>query len=184
MSIKKPKLHIPFALLLAGMVWSCADEMDPTTQGMPNNNNNNSTVGVGADAPSFSLTSVDGGLVSLSDFSGKPLVIFFFGSSCPNCIAGAPSVESKIHQVFSSDKMAIVGIDTWDGNESTVKNFRNTTDVTFDLLLNGSSIETKYNTTYDRLFVVDGEGKVAFKGNSSAAGTINEVVTVLEGLIQ
>ena len=135
------------------------------------------------DAPDFSLTSVSGTTVSLADFSDKPLVIFFFGSSCTLCKGSAPSIESGIAAKFDSKDVGIIGIDTWDGNLSAVNSFKNTTGVTFDLLLNGSTVENAYNITYDRLLVVDKNGKIAFKGKSSASNDVNDVVKLLEDLL-
>ena len=134
-------------------------------------------------APLFTLQSFSGMNVSRTDFLGKPLVIYFFGSSCPNCIASGPRVESDVHFAFSN-KIYMVGIDTWDGNEAAVMNFRNSTGVTFDLLLNGSQVEDEYQTTYDRFVVLDAEGNVAYKGTSSAGSTIENVEEVLNGLLQ
>lgn len=133
-------------------------------------------------APGFTLNNDDGSPVSLTDFEGKPLVIFFFGNTCPLCISSAPSIESMITQSFSGDVMAIIGIDTWDGNQASVVNFRSRTGVTFDLLLKGSSIASDYGTTYDRLVVVDGDGKIAFKGSSGASNDITKVVNLLTEL--
>lgn len=135
-------------------------------------------------APDFELNSVDGATVSLSDFKGKPLVIFFFGDTCPLCIASGPKIESKINDRFSENEIAIIGIDTWDGNAASVKSFRASTGVTFDLLLKGSSVLSDYGTTYDRLYVIDAQGNIAFKGKSSASQDIENVVTTIEGLLK
>tara|TARA_E500000178_G_scaffold57989_1_gene54503 strand:- start:157 stop:507 length:351 start_codon:yes stop_codon:yes gene_type:complete len=41
-------------------------------------------------APLFSLASLDNGTVNLADYENKVVVLYFFGSSCPNCIAAGP----------------------------------------------------------------------------------------------
>ncbi len=134
-------------------------------------------------APGFELNSVDGGTVSLSDFEGKPLVIFFFGSTCPLCIASGPTVESEVNGSFTSDEIAIIGIDTWDGNAAAVENFKSSTGITFDLLLQGSTVQNAYGTTYDRLFVVDSDGNIAFKGTSTASQDADDVVAIVRSLL-
>ena len=144
-----------------------------------NNGNDDDT-----DAPAFSLLSDGGTEVSLADFSGKPLVIFFFGSTCPLCISSAPDIESGITQMFSSNNMAIIGIDTWDGNQASVENFKNTTGVTFDLLLDGSATGSAYATTYDRLVVVNAKGKIVYKGETSASNDVENVASLVAQLIE
>lgn len=134
------------------------------------------------EAPKFSLKSLDGNDVSLSNFSGKPLVIFFFGSTCPLCISSAPSVESGIKQAFNAADISIIGIDTWNGNQVAMDNFKSVTGVSFDLLLDGSEVGSDYNTTYDRLIVVD-KGKIVFRGKSSASNDVDDVVELLEELL-
>jgi len=58
-------------------------------------------IGVGEKAPPFTLPSVEGGNISLSDFTGKKVFLFFFrGTWCPNC---ANHIR-KIHQELSELK--------------------------------------------------------------------------------
>lgn len=156
------------------------EEMDPDDQDPDNEDPDDSGL---ASAPDFSLMSVDGGIVNLANFEGKPLVIFFFGSTCPLCIASAPSVESNITKAYETSDISIIGIDTWDGTGAAVTNFRNSTGVTFDLLLDGSGVQSDYSTTYDRLFVINGEGKIVHKGTTSASNDVGEVVKVINALL-
>ena len=167
-------LFIPF-------ISSCSDEnaeemkeMVDDTMGDDMNENK---------APDFVLTSVTGDEVKLVDFTGKPLVIFFFGSTCPLCIASAPSIETKINDVFSDSQIGIVGIDTWNGTQTAVERFRTSTSTSFDLLLNGSDVQSAYGTTYDRLFVIDKDGNIVHTGTTSAGNDVDTVVGVLNSLL-
>ncbi len=45
---------------------------------------------------SMKYMDLSGNSVSLSDYQGKVLVLFFFGYSCPYCIAAAPDIESEL----------------------------------------------------------------------------------------
>ena len=194
---------IYIALLAVGVtLGGCIDESTPepettnntqndTTNGGGDGGNNNggndnggNNMGNTNPAPSFSLTSVDGGTVSLSSFSGKPLVIFFFGDECPNCKGVAPSIESKIANKYSSSTAKVIGIDTWNGNEASVKKFRSDTGVSFDLLLEGSGVAKNYGSTYDRLVVVDASGNIAHKSSSNASSDIDKVIQVVDGLLK
>jgi peroxiredoxin len=128
---------------------------------------------MGATAPAFSLKSLDGANVSLSDFSNKVVVLFFFGNNCPSCKAAAPSVESMLAEPFaSSTDYMLLGLDQWDGNAASVQAFKSATNVTFPLLLNASGVAADYKTTFDRIVVIDKSGKIVFSGKQSAATDI------------
>ncbi len=135
-------------------------------------------------APNFSLKTPAGGDITSASFKDKTLVIFFFGNTCPPCKSVAPSIESKLKKKYGADdNFAIIGIDQWDGNSSSVKNFQDDTGVTFPLGLKGSSVAKDFGTTYDRLVVVNKEGRIEFKGKSVASNDLNDVVDLVQQLL-
>jgi peroxiredoxin len=121
-------------------------------------------------APNFTLTSLDGASVNLTDFTNKVVVLFFFGNNCPSCKAAAASVESMLVTPFASktDYM-VLGLDQWNGNSASVLAFKTVTGVTFPLLLSASSVATQYSTTYDRIVVIDKARNIVFKGTQLAS---------------
>jgi len=128
---------------------------------------------MGSTAPAFTLKSLDGANVSLSGFSNKVVVLFFFGNNCPSCKAAAPSVESMLAEPFaSSTDYMLLGLDQWDGNAASVQAFKSATNVTFPLLLNASGVAADYKTTFDRIVVIDKSGKIELSGKQSAATDI------------
>ncbi|UJW73931.1 thioredoxin-dependent thiol peroxidase [Rhizobium sp. SL42] len=65
---------------------------------------------VGTAAPDFSLPSNGGGTVSLADFTGKPLVIYFYPKdSTPACTTEAIDFTS-LSESFAKAGAAIVGV--------------------------------------------------------------------------
>ena len=128
---------------------------------------------MGSDAPEFTLNSLDGADVSLSNFNNKVVVLFFFGNNCPSCKAAAPNVESMLVTPFaSSTDYMVLGLDQWNGNAASVQAFKTVTSVTFPLLLNASGVASDYKTTFDRIVVIDKSGKIAFAGKQSASSDI------------
>lgn len=141
--------------------------------------------GTATKAPAFSLTSSDGNQVKLSDFSGKVVVIFFFGNSCPSCKAAAPSIQSKLATPYSSNSnYQILGLDQWDGNSASVQSFKTATGVSFPLLLTASSVAASYKTTYDRLVVIDKSGNIVFSGKQGASSDVDTVKAKVEELLK
>ena len=63
----------------------------------------------GGPAPAFELNSPDGAPVSLSDFSGKWVVLDFWASWCPDCRAEFPAVKD-LYGKYSPKGVEILGI--------------------------------------------------------------------------
>ncbi len=133
------------------------------------------------DAPDFSLLTTGGESLTKASFKGKTLVIFFFGFNCPPCKGVAPNIESKLNKEFKdNEKFAIIGADQWDGNNAGVDRFKADTGVTFPLGVKGSAMARNYGTTFDRLVVVNADGKLLFRGNSVASNNLNEVIEIIK----
>ena len=135
-------------------------------------------------APTFSIETTDGTTLETSQFVGKTLVIFFFGYNCPPCKAVGPDVESKLHQAFKDDNdFAIIGADQWEGNDAGVDNFQALTGITFPLGRKGAQMARDFDTTYDRLVVVNNEGEIVFRGSNIVANHLDEVVDLIDDLL-
>ncbi len=140
---------------------------------------------VGDPAPNFSLEKLGGGQFTLSSQEGKVVFIFLFGYSCPHCLANGPNTQSGIYEVFAGDPdFVAVGVDTWDGNEAGVESFKSSTGVGYQLCLKGSGLEDSYNSTYDRIIVVDQNGIIQYKATANAtASVVNQAKSVIESLL-
>lgn len=138
----------------------------------------------GDDAPNFELTALDGSKFKMSNQNDKVVVLFFFGNTCPSCKAVGPDIEKKLKEAFNGKfSFVIIGLDVWDGNSSSLESFKNNTGISFPLLLNASSVGSSYGTTYDRLIVVDKNGKIAHKGSRSASNDLSTVVSTVTDLL-
>jgi len=170
------------------MLSSCGDEaLMPTTpveeemEEMEMENNEN-TASLKA-APDFSIKTWDNEDLKYEDYNDRVLVIWFFGSDCPPCKAIGPSVEEKLNKNFrGKEDYAIIGIDQWDRNNATIEGFKKTTGIEFPLGAMGSGVASDYETTYDRLVVVNKEGKIAYKADSRATNNIDDVVDIAKEL--
>jgi peroxiredoxin len=133
----------------------------------------------------YSLQSISGNTVNLSDYVGKVTVIYFFGNSCSTCKAQAPDIQKHLADAYADrDDYVIFGIDQWDGSLAAVQSFKTSTGVQFDLLLNGSSVAAAFETTYDRLLIIDKDGSVSFKGIRNAGTDIANAVSVINSLLE
>jgi peroxiredoxin len=128
----------------------------------------------GETAPDFTLNQLEGGNFTLSDHHGKVIFIFWLGYNCPFCKSASPSIKQEITDYFKNNPNFIaIGIDTWDGNVSSVNQFKSQTGLDINYLLTGSKVASTYKTTYDRLSVIDKNGILIHKGTNSAVNDIN-----------
>jgi peroxiredoxin len=140
---------------------------------------------VGEMAPDFTLNTDGGSAFKLSDQYGTVVFIFFFGYACPHCLANGNNTETLINERFKSNvDFVAVGVDTWDGNESGVASFKTSTHITYPLCLMGSSLESEYQTTYDRIVVIDQDGVIRFKSTAnSTSGVVSQAADVIADLL-
>jgi cytochrome c biogenesis protein CcmG/thiol:disulfide interchange protein DsbE len=75
---------------------------------------------VGERAPDFSLPTLDGGTVRLSDYRGKPIVLNFWASWCTPCRQEFPLLRTT---VGSDPDVALIGVNTQDFVESDGREF-------------------------------------------------------------
>jgi peroxiredoxin len=73
-------------------------------------------------APDFSFTSLQGEYISLEDLRGKVVVLDFWGTWCPPCVASVPSLRS-MHKKYSKEpSFVLIGISS-DSDEDVWKEF-------------------------------------------------------------
>ncbi len=136
---------------------------------------------VGQPAPDFTLKTLEDTDYSLSGNKGKVILAFMVGYACPLCIASSPDVKTELQNVFSSNSnFQFLVIDTWDGSTSAVNGFKNNTGLSAIFLQKGGSVATSWSTTYDRLVVIDSEGKMVFKGSKAARSDVSSAKTAIQ----
>ena len=128
---------------------------------------------VGQVAPDFTLKNLNNEDYILSANRGNVILVFLVGYSCPYCIASSPIVKSELLDTFNSNNnfQALV-IDTWDGSATEVNGFKSLTGLDATYLQKGRTVATSWTITYDRLVVIDSEGKMVFKGTRAAGSDV------------
>ncbi|MTI87172.1 MAG: redoxin domain-containing protein [Balneolaceae bacterium] len=141
-------------------------------------------VSVGDEAPDFTYSSLSGIEISLSDYKGKVVYIFFYGAGCPHCKENGPITEHDIYQLFkNNDNFVALGLDTWNYSRSANQNFQAVTGISYPLLLSARQSMLDYygnTTSYDRSVVISKEGTVAYKGTNFVFADTAEVTDTIE----
>ncbi|WP_291961060.1 thioredoxin-dependent thiol peroxidase [Maribacter sp.] len=130
------------------------------------------TLKVGDKVPSFSAKDQDGNTVSLSDYKGKKLIVFFYPkASTPGCTAEACNLRDNYAEL-QSQGYELLGVSA--DSEKRQANFRNKYEFPFPLLadedhtvINAFGVwglkkfmGREYDGIHRKTFVVDGEGVV------------------------
>lgn len=115
---------------------------------------------VGAIPPDFSLFNLSGEEVSLSSFSGQPVVINFWATWCAPCRVEMPAIQSRFVK-FADQGLVVLAVD-FDEPADTVADFRDEFGLTFEILLDpGAEVQQLYrNRTYPTTFFIDPDGVI------------------------
>jgi peroxiredoxin len=88
-------------------------------------------------ASEFTLNSLDGRAVSLSDFRGQVVVLNFWATWCPSCRAEMPDLE-RAYQAYKGKRVEFLGISV-DTDTRLVDSFVKEVGVTYTILLDPSN---------------------------------------------
>lgn len=90
---------------------------------------------VGRLAPDFTLPTLDGGEITLSDLRGSPVLINFWASWCPPCRLEMPELV-RIYEAHKDEDFVILGVDlTFQDAIADVEAFVEEFNMTFPVLL-------------------------------------------------
>lgn len=121
---------------------------------------------VGKKAPDFELPNADGETVSLSDFSGSPILINFWYTGCPPCRTEMPYLQ-QVYSEMQGDGLVMLAINVGE-NSGTVRQFLENNNlspllntVLFDS--NGATLKKYGIQFYPTTFFVDRDGIIQEK---------------------
>ncbi|KAB2494281.1 TlpA family protein disulfide reductase [Priestia endophytica] len=141
-----------------------------------NTETNEVGIGRGNIAPDFSLETLEGKVVSLSEFKGKKVFLNFWATWCPPCRAEMPDIQK-----FSEDEdVVVLAINLTHTEDSllTVDNFIQDRGFTFPILIdkNGEVAEQYRVQAYPTSYMIDSEGRIQY----IALGAMNYDLMVRE----
>ena len=87
---------------------------------------------VGNLAPDFALWDLDGRKVSLNNYRGQPVVLFFWATWCPYCRAQIESL-TDLHDAYKDAGLVILAVDV-DENVDIGRSFRKKHEIQFSIL--------------------------------------------------
>jgi len=139
---------------------------------------------VGTDAPGFSVKDTNGNTVSLSDFAGKTVVLYFYPKDdTPGCTKQACSFRDSYTEYQGKD-VVVLGVSVDD--EASHQQFTQKYELPFPLL---ADTERTMIKAYDVdgggkamrvTYVIDGSGKISHVDNSvNTSSHASDVLTAM-----
>lgn len=158
-----------------------------------NTDNPNVRLQEGQAAPQFSLLNADGETVSLSDYKGKKVIVYFYPKAdTPGCTTEACDFRDSLTELNGQD-VEVVGISP--DKPEALKKFTDKYELTFPLLSDADKSVMKAFGAYGEkknygkvvegvirsTFVVDEQGNIALaKYNVKATGHVARIIKELE----
>ena len=131
----------------------------------------------GDQAPSFELLDSGGSVVAFPvETRGKPSILFFWATWCPYCKALMPLLE-EVRQEFSDEGVEVFALNVWeDGEPVDVMRDMN---LGFRLLPDADDVAETYHVRgTPGLFVVDGQGTIAYRRRPSGGISATEIAVI------
>ena len=154
---------LPVIALISLLIWSVTTNGDGTAP-RPGVNDSFGVVAVTApDGSTFDLPNLDGSQVRLEQFRGKVVVIDFWSSWCPPCIAEIPTLV-EAERKWRDRGVVFVGVAIWD-TEEAVRSFvaRNGVEYTIVLDDNGHAAVNFGVSGLPEKFFIRPDGSIARK---------------------
>lgn len=126
---------------------------------------------LGKRAPAFSLPETDGGRIDLASYSGRPVLLVFWTSSCPICQRELPMLN-RLEPELRGKGIAVVTILI--GSEGEARDYMSSNSIGLKSLYDadGTVARAYHVGGIPRLVLVGADGKI----KRSSAGYTNESV--------
>ncbi|MFC5558391.1 peroxiredoxin family protein [Ureibacillus thermophilus] len=137
--------------------------LDDDISGYEVDENSPQSVGLGEIAPDFTLNTLDGKTVTLSDLRGKKVILNFWATWCPPCKDEMPHFQEYYEKYAEEDHVEILAVNyTIKDKIASVENFVKSYDLTFPvLLMEEEGINETYKVyTIPSTFFINTKGKI------------------------
>jgi len=115
-------------------------------------------------APDFSLESLDGTTMRLSDFRGKAVLLNFWATWCGPCKIEMPWLVD-LQKEYGSQGLQILGVAMDDGSKEDIAKFARDMNVNYPILIGKEAVGSQYGgvPALPESFVIARDGKIIDK---------------------
>lgn len=161
-----------------------AKKLDPKQMAEEQSQNDTNAL-QGQDAPSFTLTDMEGNTVSLGDLKGKVVFLDFWATWCPPCRESLPHTQSlSQHEKAKSGDLVVLAVNAREEVDK-VKQFMQEKGFTFRVLMDkdGSVLDAYKVQGIPTFVLIDRQGKVAWVQVGFGPGTEKQMEEAVNKLL-
>ena len=117
-------------------------------------------------APDFTLTTLDGKKVQLSDLKGKKVIVNFWATWCPPCKAEMPHMQNFYDEFSKDENVEILAVNLTNGDKvESVQNFVKDYGLTFPIPMDEEGMvgQTYQAITIPTSYMIDTKGRIQNK---------------------
>lgn len=117
------------------------------------------------DAVNFSLLDIKDNKISLSDYKGKPVMLFFWATWCPYCVRELPRLSME-YDNLKSRGISVLAVNIGEKKDK-VQRFMDNNKLAFPVLLDSDSkVANEYGLVGIPTFIfIDSQGKITYQSN-------------------
>ena len=115
----------------------------------------------GKKAPKWTLPTLKGDTISLSDFRGRVVLVDFFYRKCAPCNAAMPVLQ-RLHEKYKDQGLVVIGIDPIDDPvKDNMADFLAKRGIDYTVVFSSRNLPQEYHVTgYPTLFFINAKGKI------------------------
>ena len=127
-------------------------------------------------APDFSFTSADGEYITLEDLKGKVVMLDFWGTWCPPCVASVPELRN-LYRRYSKEQFVLIGISS-DFDEAKWRDFTGKNRMLWPQYRDTDRriLETFSIRAFPTYIIIDHEGILRFQSTGFGAANLDAAV--------
>lgn len=141
---------------------------------------------VGALAPDFTLSDMNGKAISLSQFRGKVVMLNFWATWCPPCRAEMPSIENLYRQLNKSGNFVLLAVNVEENARDSIKEFSSRSSLSFPILLDskGQAANLYQVNGIPQTYLIDQKGVIVQKVDGGREWDSPRIVAYLSSLVK
>jgi cytochrome c biogenesis protein CcmG, thiol:disulfide interchange protein DsbE len=138
--------------------------------------------GPGKEAPAFTAPDLDGSARSLADLRGSVVLVDFWATWCPPCVAAMPGLD-RLNREYASRGFSVLGVNIEPGDEAQVRSFLTQRNLRIQVVVDPGDVVRRYGVfSYPTSFLIGRDGVIrrVFRGPADEATLRAAIVSALE----